>query len=286
MKLCVIQDEETVKNKKNQELKDINLSLPNSKIELMIENKLNLEKEEFLKKITVNENENKTLCNNPQKILEICLNSNLKIEEYNKDKVSYSNKNINPINNYTESKINFVNSNENLKKNNIENYDFLSISEIDFESEKDFKFIGFMKKKKIDLESDQDMGYLYKYNSEGENVLYIKNRKKFKIRLFLEINKLTCFNYMTDLNSKNGKFYPIINLDFDYISSKIYIDIENLTFRILTLGYDEIFTFSLQSKTAFQKIVNKINLIIKNSNGYKNNLLSVVKRKEFYKVIK
>jgi hypothetical protein len=173
-----------------------------------------------------------------------------------------------------------------LKKNNIENYDFLSISEIDFESEKDFKFIGFMKKKKIDLESDQDMGYLYKYNSEGENVLYIKNRKKFKIRLFLEINKLTCFNYMTDLNSKNGKFYPIINLDFDYISSKIYIDIENLTFRILTLGYDEIFTFSLQSKTAFQKIVNKINLIIKNSNGYKNNLLSVVKRKEFYKVIK
>jgi len=277
--------EESHKINKNNISRETNLSMPNSKVDLIIDKYGKFDQDDYLKKISeTNDKENTTTIVLPKNIV-FHLNNNeskkLKEAENSDNWHSNNSKKDNANSNFFGSKKD--NKNEKAEKQNID-YDFLSISDIVFDSEKDFRFIGFMSRKKLELEKDFDMGHIYKYDSGSEKILINLDGRKVKVKLFLEANKFTAFNLMTDFKSGNAKFFPIVNLDFDFISARIFIDVEKKIFRIITLGNDTVFNFTIQNKASFLTIANKVSLLIKNSKGYTNAILSMALRKEFYKV--
>lgn len=286
MKINSFELEESQKMNKKNTSRETNLSMPNSKVDLIVDRNGKFDNDDYLKKISeTNYKENSTTINFP-KTIELNLNKNicenLEDEDNSYNIVSNFSKKGKTNENFIECKK--IKTNEVSQKENID-YDFLSLSDIDFHSERDFRFIGFMSRKKLDLKSDFDMGHIFNYDSATESIIMIIEGKKVKVRLFLQANRLTAFNFLTDFKSMNAKFFPIANLDFDFIRANIFIDVEKSIFRIMTFGNDVYFSFSIANKASFQTIANKVNFLIQNSKGYKNAILSVALRKEFYKVI-
>lgn len=298
MKINSFEEEENCKMFKKNTSRETNISMPNSKVDLIIDKNGKFYQDDYLKKISeLNEKENLVSINLPK-------SEDLYLKQKNKCqilKVAESSENRNSNNNYKnnifikdkentntnliESQKTIINNNEKSKKENYINYDFLSISDIDFDSEKDFNFIGFMSRKKLDIDNEYSMVNIYNFDSASEAVWLILDGRKIKVRLFLEANKFTAFNHMTDFKRSNAKFFPIVNLDFNFLSSQVFLELEKRLFRIAILGSDTVFTFYVPDKAGFLAIVNKVNLIVQNSKGYKSVILSVALRKEFYKVL-
>jgi len=288
MKISSYEEMENLKIKNKNSFHEINNSLPNSKVDLIIEKNIKLGNEDLLNKIGQKNHEDNSSVSNEDKNIDICVNLNSKINRLehveSSENENSNTKKDNSNTNIVETKKNYSHDSHEKSKRDIYDYDFLSLSEIDFDREKDFRFFGYMIKKKLDLESDNDFDSIYNYDTGNENVFYVQNGRRIKIRLFLESNKITAFNQMTDFKLKNAKYFPIVNLDLDFLTVKIYLDVESCTFKIFTLGSNEYFSFFIPNKSAFEKIANKVNLLIHNSKGYKTNLFTIALRKEFYKV--
>lgn len=302
----IVDNEEITKidNKQNV-TNELNISLPNNKSDLTNSKKLNSEREQILRKVSEPESDNENtisiniLNSKPNKpkflSLDIRSNSKKKLEFQGNSDNSNSKKskdNTNFVetkkNSYEENKTNSNKNNPNINnqgKNYLNfDYDFLSLSDIDFESEKDFQFLGFMAKKKLMLSSTLLARSFYSFNSNAEEIFYINGGKRIKSRLFIEENKLSIFNSSTNFSLQNSKYFPIVNLDFDFITAEMILNIESLSFRIVVLCSEKHFSFYIPDKTVYLSITKKINIIIKNSRGYKVNLVSIPLRKEFYKV--
>lgn len=169
--------------------------------------------------------------------------------------------------------------------NNSEYFKTLSISDIQIDAKRELRFSELMERKKKELFSiDYVTNNLYKYDSKQSQINYNEAKKKIKIRLFLEENKLTAFNSSTNFSLKSYKYFPLVNLDFDFLTAELLMDTEDLNLRIVVLASNRAFTFNIPDENHFFSIANKINTIIKNSKGFTANLLGITLRKDFYKV--
>jgi hypothetical protein len=185
---------------------------------------------------------------------------------------------------------------KNLEKSNnkrIKN-NFLSLSEIEFDCfilENDNKkrksnFSLFMDMKKYEDNYQKDIKII-EYDSNKEDIYLLIDKKKIKIRLFLKSNCLTAFNFLTNFSIKNSDFYPLINLDFDFLSAEFLVEKNTNSINLFILGYNnKKFSIIIPNNNLFEKLIYILQLIIYNSKGYQRNILTIVKRKEFYKVNK
>ena len=270
-------DNEEIQNIINKNLKDLeNNPLP----ENIKETRKIFKNLEIIKIITNEYNEKDDISEEKEKInkIEFEIDKILKINSEN----SISNK---------EKSTNFIYTKKSPSKNNkkkIDNYlcDYLSLSDIDIESDLiSFNFKKFISKIQTKNSMDYNIENLINLDSGNEEIFYYDNSNKIKSRIFLEKNKITVFNFSTNFTLRNAKFFPILNLDFDFLTIDLIMDLKNLKFRICILGNDKEFKFHIPNEDFFLKVSNKIYLILQNSNGYKNNLISICLRNDFFRVI-
>jgi hypothetical protein len=231
-------------------------------------NKINIEKKGEIKPSSLNSKKDLVNDNNEDIFLDKYMNKDKFIDEY---------------------KINLEKSNNKKTKKN-----FLSLSDIEFESfikEKDnknskSKFSIFMNMKKYGKNYQNDLKII-EYDSIKEEIYLIINKKKIKIRLFIKSNCITAFNFSTNFSLNNSEFYPLINLDFDFLTAEFFVEKNINSINLFILGYNnKKFCFIIPNDKLFEKIIYLIQLILHNSKGYEENILTIVKRKEFYKVNK
>ena len=259
------------KNKLNNRSTNISITNPNSNIELM----LGRDVEDVFKYLT--ENENKEIDkkeNNIKNKENITQNYFNKYENYNSENSNSKKDNTN----YIESKKSL--SQDKSEQNDLE----LSLSQIEFEYERDYKFYTFMYYKKYNLRHEYEIEDNFILDTNKEEIYIFDGNKKIKCRIFMEQNKISVFNIQTNFFSKNSKHFPIINLDFDFLTSNFLMDLENLIFRICIVGHNKVFKFHIPNIKFYNIFSCRLNLIIQNSEGYKKCLVSVSLRKDFYKV--
>lgn len=259
------------KNKLNNRSTNISNTNPNSNIELM----LGRDVEDVFKYLT--ENENKEI---DKKEINIKKKENLIKNYFN----NYEN-HISENSNSKKDNTNYIESKKSVSQDKSERNDLeLSLSQIEFEYERDYKFYTFMYYKKYNLRHEYDLEDNLCFDTNKEDICIFDENKKIKCRIFMEQNKISVFNSQTNFLSKNSKHFPILNLDFDFLTSNFLMDIENLILRICIVGHDKVFKFQISNKKFYNIFSCRLNLIIQNSEGYKKCLVSVCLRKDFYKV--
>lgn len=106
------------------------------------------------------------------------------------------------------------------------------------------------------------------------------------IQVFIKLNNIsiTAFNIKTNLNIISGEYFPIMHLNFNSVSSVLFIDDNNLSSKICVLGSEKAFILKFLDKRFFIDFNQALNQIIKRSIGYNMNLYSVTLMRDFYKV--
>lgn len=85
------------------------------------------------------------------------------------------------------------------------------------------------------------------------------------------------------LRSSEDKFHPIVTLNFNLVSAKLFCIPNTQKFKISVLGYPYPFLFEGKLKQeTFDTMINILNSAIVSSDGYANNLLGVSLRKDFF----
>ena len=108
------------------------------------------------------------------------------------------------------------------------------------------------------------------------------------IKLKLEYCRIVCSNLKERhkiINNQEIILRPLLCLDFNQVSAKIFVNRTKKQFKIMVLGCKEKFKFKTKSEGVFDSLLVYLNYYISISKGSKDNLLGISLRKDFYKVI-
>jgi len=106
------------------------------------------------------------------------------------------------------------------------------------------------------------------------------------VKVKLEYCRIICSSLKEKhkiINNKEIILRPLLCLDFNLVTAKVYVNRPKKEFRIMVLGCKEAFKFRVKSDSVLDTFLIYLNYYVSISKGAKQNLLAVSLRKDFYK---
>ncbi len=107
------------------------------------------------------------------------------------------------------------------------------------------------------------------------------------VKIRLDYCKIVCSDLKENhlkMNNREIVLKPLLCLDFNQVTAKVYINKQKKEFKIAVLGCSKEFVFRAKSDGVLDSFLIYLNYYISISKGAKENLVGVSLREDFYKV--
>ena len=136
---------------------------------------------------------------------------------------------------------------------------------------------------RVNCELNFETNFVY----ESTSIEYTNGTFYSEVKLKLEYCRIICSSLSEKhktINNKEIIFNPVLCLDFNQVTAKVFVNKSKKEFKIMVLGCKEVFKFRAKSEAVLESFLIYLNFYISISKGDKQNLLGVSLRPNFYKV--